>query len=405
MGKYLKTNYPGAYKYIGRCGVSYGIDYYAEGKKHREIVGPLLGEARTKLEEVRAQSKRGGFISLASQRRISFAELAGKYAQMEQGKPYFEGSKRHFLKTLVDHFGQKKLCQITPLDIEGFKKIRKETLLPNGKVRADVSFNRELETLRHLFNKGVLWGMILESPFSRFKESIFFEERNDRCRYLAEEEIKRLLAACPAYLERIVRGALLTTGLRKSDLLNLKWSDIDWERKIFTFAEGKKRGKRGAKVITNDLGELLQEIPRNGSQYIFTGSHGKPVQDVKSAFHTALKKAGIEDFHFHDLRHTSASYLVMRGASMKAVQEHLGHSSLSMTERYAHLSPDFLQMEVRKLDGVFRKEEFGKKLVRSSATVGFSENLTGVQLLATADQITDACLETLALTPCIPVSD
>ena len=77
---------------------------------------------------------------------------------------------------------------------------------------------------------------------------------------------------------------------------------------------------------------------------------------------------GIKDFHFHDLRHTSASYLVMRGASMKAVQVHLGHTTLAMTERYAHLSPDFLKSEVEKLSGVFvRGEEaaLSKKFVRS----------------------------------------
>ena len=85
--------------------------------------------------------------------------------------------------------------------------------------------------------------------------------------------------------------------------------------------------------------------------YIFTGPQGEPLKNVKRAFKTALKKAGIEDFHFHDLRHTSASYLVMRGASMKAVQVHLGHTSIAMTERYAHLSPDFLRSEVERLSG------------------------------------------------------
>jgi integrase len=170
--------------------------------------------------------------------------------------------------------------------------------------------------------------------------------------------------------------------LRKGDLLGLRWNQIDLDRRILCFAEQKKRGKRDVKVLNSDFLQLLREIPRNGCEYIFTGADGEPLQDMKRAWKTALKKAGVEDFHFHDLRHTSASYLVMRGASMKAVQAHLGHTSLAMTERYAHLSPDFLRSEVERLSGVFVREEdeVSKKLVRS------------------------ALLDRLAFTPNLPVS-
>jgi integrase len=87
------------------------------------------------------------------------------------------------------------------------------------------------------------------------------------------------------------------------------------------------------------------------------------LKDVKRSFKTALKKAGIKDFRFHDLRHTSASHLLMRGASMKAVQEHLGHTTIAMTQRYSHLSRDFQREEVNRLNGLCG--EGGKKLVRN----------------------------------------
>ena len=144
-----------------------------------------------------------------------------------------------------------------------------------------------------------------ENPFSKFTQSIFFEERNDRCRCLSEEEIRRLLAACPAYLRNIVQVALLT-GLRKNDLLRLKWRDIGLERRILYFKEQKKRGKRGgAKVLNGDLADLLRKISQNGSEYVFNAPNGKPLEDVKKVFRTALKKAGIADFRFHDLSHAS----------------------------------------------------------------------------------------------------
>jgi integrase len=80
---------------------------------------------------------------------------------------------------------------------------------------------------------------------------------------------------------------------------------------------------------------------------------GKPLGDIKRSFRTVLRKAGIKDFHFHDLRHTSASYIVMQGASLKAVQEQLGHTSLTTTQRCAHLNPEFQRSEVERLSGVF----------------------------------------------------
>jgi integrase len=366
MGKYLKTHVPGIFKFVDSRGrVAYGISYRSGGKKHREIVGPLLGEARAKLEEVHALAKSGGFISAAAQRKFTFAQLAKKYEE-NQSAAYLQNSKRYFVKALVDHFGDMGLSHITPLEIENFKKKRKETPTLSGRVRSDIAVNRELETLRHMLNRAVLWKMLTKSPFGEFSKAgvrIFYVERNDRCRYLKEEEIQRLLATCPVYLRKIVQGALLT-GLRKGDLLGLRWSDVDLERRIVYFNERKKGGKRGEKVLSGDLVELLRGIGRNGSDYVFTGPQGEPLKDVKRAFKTALKKAGIEDFHFHDLRHTSASYLAMRSHNMKVVQEHLGHSSLAMTERYAHLADEYLRAEVEKLDGLFTVGQSGKILVR-----------------------------------------
>lgn len=128
---------------------------------------------------------------------------------------------------------------------------------------------------------------------------------------------------------------------------------MDLDKGILFFNEQKKRGKRRAKVLNSDMIELLKSTPKGESETIFNGPDGKSLKDIKRSFRTVLKKAGIKDFHFHDLRHTSASYMVMRGASLKAVQEHLGHTSLTMTQRYAHLSPEFQRSEVEKLSGVF----------------------------------------------------
>ena len=373
MGKYEKTKYPGIFKYIGKHGEVYGIDYYAGGKKHREIVGPLLTEARKKLKRALAKA---GHDSLLNRRRITFDELADKYCQVRQGERYFDKAQRYYVSILRDFFKGRKLYQITPLDIEQFKKTRKDTPTKAGKPRSEVAVNRELETLRAMLNKAKEWGWLEENPFNKFQKPVLFKENDNRVRYLTEDELKRLFSLWntpnppPLYLKHIIQAALLT-GLRRTDLLNLRWENVDLDKGILFYDEQKKKSKRRVKILNSDMIALLKNIPQQ-SEYIFT-DNGKPLKDIKRSFRTALKRAGITNFHFHDLRHTSASYMVMRGASLKAVQEHLGHTSLGMTQRYAHLSPEFQRAQVEKLSGIFLPiedktsyQESSKKLVRSA---------------------------------------
>ena len=310
------------------------------------------------MAEKKAQTKKGIVLSASEKRKITFEKLKEKYCELQRGERSFEVSKKHFVNAVSDFFKDKKLFQITPLDIEQFKKQRKETPVRGGKIRSDVSVNREIEVLRHMLNKAIEWGMLDENPFTRFRDSIFFEERNDRVRFLEEDEIKKLLDVSPPYLANLIKGAIFT-GLRKGDLFNLKWSDVNLERGFLNYREQKKREKLGFKYLNGDMIDLLMQIPKGGSDYIFSGPDGKPLRDIKRSFHTGLKKAGIKDFHWHDLRHTSASHLLMRGASMKAVQEHLGHTTIAMTQRYSHLSRDFQKEEVNRLNGLCG--ENGKK--------------------------------------------
>lgn len=151
----------------------------------------------------------------------------------------------------------------------------------------------------------------------------------------------------------------MLTGLRKNDILNLKWQDVDLEKGILYFFEHKK-GQRKIKILCQDMINVLRELPRDGSEYIFHDRKGNRLRQV-TPFGRLCKRSGIQDFHFHDLRYTSASYMVMRGASLKAVQEHLGHTTLMMTQKYAHLRPEFQKAEVDRLNGVFLNHIPAKK--------------------------------------------
>jgi integrase len=187
--------------------------------------------------------------------------LKEKYCELQKGEQFFEISKKHFVNAVSDFFKDMRLFQITPLDIEQFKKQRKETPVRGGKIRSGVSVNRELEVFRHMLNKAVEWGMLDANPFARFKDPIFFEENNDRVRFLEEDEIKKLLDVSPPYLLNLIKGAIFT-GLRKGDLFNLKWSDVNLERGFLNYREQKKRDKLGFKYLNGDMIGLLMEIPK-----------------------------------------------------------------------------------------------------------------------------------------------
>ncbi len=166
-----------------------------------------------------------------------------------------------------------------------------------------------------------------------------------------EADIEKLLNSCRAHLKPIVELAL-HTGMRKGELLNLKWDQV---RDGFIYLKETKSGKSRQIPYDGRVAQVLKELQiRNKwkSPHIYVGPDGERLGDVKKGFNAACRRAGIEDFHFHDLRHTFASHLVIKGANLKAVQRVLGHSDSKMTDRYSHLSPDHLRESVNLLSGL-----------------------------------------------------
>lgn len=131
-----------------------------------------------------------------------------------------------------------------------------------------------------------------------------------------------------------------------------KWHDVDWTNGIIHILKIKNSEKREL-PINKTVRNILIKIKRDpNSPYVFVSFDGKPFVDIKKSFHTALIKAKIENFRFHDLRHTFASQLVMAGVDLLTVKELLGHKKIEMTLRYSHLSCDHKKRAVKALDGL-----------------------------------------------------
>jgi integrase len=197
-----------------------------------------------------------------------------------------------------------------------------------------------------MFTKATDWKMIDTAPKVKM-----LKENNKRLRFLSKEECQSLIDACHPHLKPIVITAL-NTGMRKGEILNLKWDNVDLKHG-FILLDITKNGERREIPINDTLKGVLQGITRRlDIPYVFyDNAAGKPYGDVKRAFATACRKAKIADFHFHDLRHTFASQLIMAGVDLTTVKELLGHKTLTMTLRYAHLAPSHKVAAIQKLDG------------------------------------------------------
>ena len=307
--------------------------------------------------------------------QLTFNELAERYVENFGNQKSFKGFKSHVVRDLREVFEARRLSEITYLDLETYRNRRKATGTKAGKPRTDASVNRDMAILGHMLSKAVEWGLLESSPFKKGKR-LMFKENNQRLRFLSETEVEALLNACTLHLQAIVEVALLT-GMRRGELLGLQWEQI---RNGFIYLTENKSGKARQIPINERLAVILRDLRGKNqlkSQYVFCDPQGRRFYEVKRSFTSACKRAGLEDFRFHDLRHTFASHLVMAGASLKAVQELLGHADLKMTMRYAHLSHEHLKDSVNLLNGL----TCGKEMVNIPPKGKKADNLTIANLL------------------------
>jgi len=268
-------------------------------------------------------------------------------------------------RSLKRFFEGKRLSDITPFMIERYKRTRKEEGL------SDASINRELAFLKNLFTMAITWGKAETNPVKQVK---LFREKNERTRFLTEEEEARLLVHCGPQLKPLVITAL-HTGFRKSELLSLRWEHVDFQNRLIkveaAYAKnGEARTVPMNSVLTTTL--MAIKIGDDSKAPVFQSREGRPYRGFRRAFETAVRRAEIRNFTFHDLRHTFASRLVMKGVDLTTVKELMGHKHITMTLRYTHLAPGHKRSAVELLS------EFEQK-VPSIFTTGVGE----VRLLST----------------------
>jgi len=309
---------------------SWYIDYYVEGRRRRELIGPNKKLAQSVLHKRKAEIAEGKFLDKRQQEEIIFSDFAEAYFKLHsrQHKRSYKSDKAN-IKQLNHFFGNKYLHDITPMLVEKYK-------IERGKKTSKVSVNRQVALLKHMFTKAVEWGKMSSNPIAMVK---LYKENNNRIRFLEKEEMQRLICNCEGLLKAIVIVAL-NTGMRRGEIFNLKWADIDLRSNIINIYESKS-GKKGEIPMNKLVIETLKGIrKRKNSPYVFCRPTGKNYRDIRKSFLTACKKSDILDFRFHDLRHSFCSHLVMSGVDLRTVKELMRHAKIETTMRYSHLSPN-----------------------------------------------------------------
>lgn len=231
------------------------------------------------------------------------------------------------------------------------------------------SANRLLVLMRYVFNLAIRWETtgIKSNPT---KGIALMEENNKRERYLSVYEVQRLYdAVCLSDLPmlKFIVPMLILTGARKREVLDAQWRDFDLARRLWRIPTTKS-GKARFVPLSDGAIDLLSSLPRlEGNPYTFPHSvKGMPYISIFYAWNKARRQAGLADVRLHDLRHTHASFLVNAGRTLYEVQHILGHTQVSTTQRYAHLSPDTLLDAVnsvnKTLGGMFAARANAKAL-------------------------------------------
>lgn len=345
---------------IRRKNGKYAIKWYANGRQYLKTIGPRKKEAEAALAEKISEVANGIF---QPPKEIAFSDFA---------KMWFDGyvkancrlsTQNDYRLTIRNHlipfFGNIKLNKISPVMVQAYISAK----VDEGKIKPK-TINNTLIVLKLMFRHSIEWGYLRVSP-TRFIKNL--RVPREEMQILQPEEIRLFLANCSAKFYPLAVTAVFT-GMRRGELIGLKWSDIDWNkgqiyvgRSVYDgkFVEPKSESSRRAINMAPILIDTLKkhrETQKNANKVIelagylesldlvFPNGEGKPQNPqnlLARQFYPALKKAGLKKIPFHSLRHTFASLLIHQGESIKYIQHQLGHASVQITlDRYGHLLPE-----------------------------------------------------------------
>ncbi|MEQ1762306.1 MAG: site-specific integrase [Pyrinomonadaceae bacterium] len=341
--------------------------------------------------------------------KLTFAELLEKYSSTELVEATFQagvkiggrrslGAAKSAVKPLNDYFGHRRVQSIKAADIKNYKNIRLNTPVTmevnvrtqvlnekTGKTKTVITksiktrerrvatVNRELEILRAIFNFAVMNEWLTKNPFALLKGVISKAAEVERDRVLSFDEERRLLAACVgrrAHLKSLLVCAL-DTAMRRGEILKMRWRDVDLAVNEINIPQTNTKTETARTVgITERLKKELEamwETSQMDPQALVFGL----TNTIKTAFGSACEDAKLEDFRFHDCRHTATTRMIASGSSHTEVMKITGHTQLKTFLRYLNITPETTRRVALNLDIYLNKHDVLVD-VQSELALGFA---------------------------------
>lgn len=333
-------------------GTVWWMSFTHQGKQYRRSTETEDKKLATRIfDKLKGEIAEGKWFEKPLGDRYTLSDLMDKYlAEYSAVNKAKSSHKRE--KTIVCHlknaFGDYYLNEISPAMISDYKVTRRtEGVSPR-------TINYELAVMSHAFNIAMReWELVSDNPVRKVRKE---RVSNTIERWLFFDEEERLLKASPKWLQDIIVFAI-NTGLRQSEMLDLKWSQVDLARRTITISE-QKNGCVDTLPLNNTVMSLLEARYQAGfnNPYMHVFPNGisgrKGNRLLLKAFYVALRKAGIKNFRFHDLRHTFATRLIQNGVDLYTLQKLGRWKTVTMVQRYAHHYPESLRSAIEVMDRI-----------------------------------------------------
>ena len=316
------------------------------------------GEAKNWAAEIEREMRMGRYQDVRPAEKITFAESLTRYLEHVSSSKRINSERRDRISAvaLLGGFGQEiSLASITPQRLAVYRDARLKTVSPS-------TIQKEFALISHLFNIARKeWGLSIDNPVTGISRP---RVNNSRTRFLTKEEAQRLLDCAKESRNQKLYPYLLLmlhTGMRPSEAAGLTWGDVDLEARLVKLLVT-KTDLRYVPLTDVAIKALrsIRPLDTENDMYVFLPPRrllSQQVLDIpcnyfKKSFGTAKARAGLDDVHLHDLRHTAASHLLMAGVDLRTLAEILGHKTMQMVQRYTHLLNDHKLKAVEKISSL-----------------------------------------------------
>jgi integrase len=319
-----------------------------------EVVGKSARIARKRLTKREAEWEQKKYSEEAvpeqSKPQYSFGELMAWYLELpiaRNKRSYKSDAQKS--KPLVTYYGKMAADKIKPSMVESFQDKMLKLKHRSGARYKPATVNRMIALMKRVFNLAIREDMVLKNPCWKVT---MLKEDNKRDRILSGDEFDRLLVMLPVYLKPILILGYYS-GMRRGEILNLTWKRVKMQEGYLDLEPEDTKTSEPRRIYFNDiLWDIFKQAGKVRSlkhDYVFT-YRGKPIKEFREGFNRALRKAGIESFHFHDLRHTFNTNMRKAGVDQTVIMKMTGHKTLSMFNRYNTVDQEDAMGAMKRLD-------------------------------------------------------